>query len=174
MSNNLFFKAVSWLNKSPKKVREILNITYLKLQPGNLIKPFRENMYSFGSKGGNSYQTQLRVEGSQLNVHQFEIGLASTPGCLCGHKKESISHFLIDCFLYHNERELLLLNILSLVKANLSKAYLCNTMLFGDNSSHLVNNFKINKQIFFHVKHFLCETKRLCMFLNMQLTKPLH
>ena len=110
-------------------------------------------MYSFGSKVGNSYQTQLRVGRSQLNVHLFEIGLASTPGCLCGHKQESISHFLIDCFLYHNERELLLLNILSLVKANLSQAYLCNTMLFGDKFSHLVNNFSINKHIFFSMSN---------------------
>ena len=51
--------------------------------------------------------------GPGSNVHLFEIGLASTPGCLCGHKQESISHFLMD---YHNERELLLLNILMLNK----------------------------------------------------------
>lgn len=174
MSNNFFFKAALWWNKLPKKMKEILNITYFKHELGKMIKPPKEKLYSFGSKVGNSYQTQLRVGRSQLNVHLFEIGLASTPGCLCGHKQESISHFLIDCFLYHNERESLLLNIRSLVKANPSKAYLCNTMLFGDNSSYLVDNFNINKQIFVHVQHFLCETKRLCMFSNMQLTEPLH
>ena len=69
---------------------------------------------------------------------------------------------------------ILLINILSLVKANPSKDFLCNTMLFGENGSLVVSNLNINKQIFFHVQHFLCDTKRLCMFSNMQLTKPLH
>ena len=44
------------------------HITYFKLELGNMIKPLKEKLYSFGSKVGNSYQTQLRVERSQLNV----------------------------------------------------------------------------------------------------------
>ena len=58
--------------------------------------------------------------------------------------------------------------------ANPSKAYLFNTMLFGDNFSQLEKNLNINKQIFLHVQHFLCETNSLCTFSNMQLTEPLH
>ena len=136
---------------------------------GNLVKPCKEKLYCFDSKVGNSYQTQIRVGRSQLNAHLFEIGLISTPGCLCGHKQETVSHFLLYCFLYQNERETLLLNILNLVKVKPSRAYLCNTMLFNDNSPQLVNNCNTNKQIFFHVQHLICTTQRLCFFPKMQL-----
>ena len=97
MSNHFFFKAALWWNKLPKKMKEILNITYFKLELGNIMKPLKEKLYSFGSKVGNSYQTQLRVGRSQLNVNLFEIGLATTPGCLCGHKQESISLRTVSC-----------------------------------------------------------------------------
>ena len=57
MSNTFFSKAASWWNKLPKHMKEILNINVFKLELGNLIKPCKEKLYSFGSKVGNSYQT---------------------------------------------------------------------------------------------------------------------
>ena len=37
-----------------QKMKEILNITYFKLELGNMIKPLKEKLYSFGRKVGNS------------------------------------------------------------------------------------------------------------------------
>ena len=134
-----------------------------------MLKPCKDKLYSFGSKTGNSYHTQLRVGRSQLNGHLFEIGLAKTPGCLCGHKLESVTHFLLDCFLYQNERETLMQNINDLIKSQPSKTFLCNTLLHGDYSDELQNNFNTNQMIFFHVQQFLCQTNRLCPFSNMHI-----
>ena len=141
----------------------------LKTYLGTMLKPCIDRLYSFGSKTGNSYHTQLRVGRSQLNGHLFEIGLAKTPGCLCGHKLESVTHFLLDCFLYQNERETLMQNINDLIKSQPYKTFLCNTMLHGDYSDELHKNFNTNKMIFFHVQQILCQTNRLYPFSNMQL-----
>ena len=47
-------------------------------------------------------------------------------------------------------------------------------MLFGDISSHLANNLNINKQIFFPVQLFLCETKKLVLKYAANQTTPLN
>ena len=47
MSNIFFFKAALWWNKLPKKIKEILNITYFKLELGNMIKPLKAKQQSW-------------------------------------------------------------------------------------------------------------------------------
>ena len=133
------------------------------------MKPCKNKLHNLGTKSGNSYHTQLRVGRSQLNGHLYEIGLSNTPACLCGHKLESVSHFLLDCFLYHNERKTLMLNIRDLVRPQASKKYLCNVMIYGDYSMELQNTYDTHKTIFFHVQDFLCQTNRVCAFSSMQL-----
>ena len=147
---NTFFSVASYAwNRLPSSMKLVTNMNAFKTNLGTLMKPCKNKLYNFGSKIGNSYQTQLRVGNSQLNGHLFEIGLSNTPACLCGHKLESVSHFLLDCFLYHNERETLMLNINDLVRPQPSKRYLCNAMIYGDYSSELQNNHETNKTIFF-------------------------
>ena len=51
--------------------------------------------------------TRIRWDRSDLNLHKFTIGYSDTPQCLCPAKQESSVHFLIDCFLYSNERQTL-------------------------------------------------------------------
>ena len=119
---NTFFSSASYAwNKLPQKMNAVGKTNVFKTYLGTMLKPCKDKLYSFGSKTGNSYHTQLRVGRSQLNGHSFEIGLAKTPGCLCGHKLESVTHFLLDCFLYQNERETLMQNINDLIKSQPSK-----------------------------------------------------
>ena len=46
-------------------------------------------------------------ERSELNLHKFSIGQSESAECSCHFKNESSQHFLIDCFLYSSERQIL-------------------------------------------------------------------
>ena len=71
------------------------------------FKPVKFRHFSKGSKLGNSLLTRLRLERSDLNLHKFNIGLVETPECSCHARNESSLHYLIDCFLYTGERQIL-------------------------------------------------------------------
>ena len=42
-----------------------------------------------------------------MNSHKFLIGQSESAECSCHFKNESSQHFLIDCFLYSSERQIL-------------------------------------------------------------------
>ena len=79
------------------------DIDSFKIKLKSLIKPKKQKHFNRGSKKGNSLLTQLRVGRSSLNSHGFAIGLAENDQCLC-YRSETVSHYLLNCFLYHNER----------------------------------------------------------------------
>ena len=49
----------------------------------------------------------MRLERSDLNLHKFNIGHSDSPECSCHARNESSIHYLIDCFLYTGERQIL-------------------------------------------------------------------
>ena len=51
--------------------------------------------------------TQLRIGRSKLNSHQYSIGLSDTSSCICHNPHETTSHYLLECFLYQYERQIL-------------------------------------------------------------------
>ena len=76
LTNTFFSSASHAWNKLPQKMKAVRKINVFKTYLGTMFKPCKDKLYSFGSKTGNSYHTQLRVGRSQLNGHLFEIGLA--------------------------------------------------------------------------------------------------
>ena len=114
-SKNRFFPqfCISWNNlENSIKTEHDLSIFKEKLKLK--LKPKRIKHFSRGSKRGNSLQTQLRVGRSFLNQHGFAIGLSDSPDCLC-HRVESTEHFLIDCFLFTEERRILFNSVQQLI-----------------------------------------------------------
>ena len=82
---NTFFSIASYAwNKLPKKLRLITNMNVFKTDLSALLKQCKDKLYSFGSRVGNIYHTQLRVGRSQQIGHLFELVLLKTPGCLSG------------------------------------------------------------------------------------------
>ena len=79
------------------------DIDSFKIKLKSIIKPKKQKHFNRGSKKGNSLLTQLRVGRSSLNSHGFAIGLAENDQCLC-YRSETVSHYLLNCFLYQNER----------------------------------------------------------------------
>ena len=96
---------ISW-NKLENDIKSEIDISIFKEKLKLKLKPKRFKHFSRGSKRGNSLLTQLRVGRSFLGQHSFTIGLSESPDCLC-HRVESIEHYLLDCFLYNEERRTL-------------------------------------------------------------------
>ena len=76
----------------------------VKVQLKKELKPSKVKHLSRGSKIGSSLLTRIRLNGSDLNLHKFDIGLHDTPEC---HATESSFHYIIDCFLYSGEGQTL-------------------------------------------------------------------
>ena len=96
-----------WNNLPPNiRCKDINDFKYfLKLE----LKSPKIKHFSKGSKYGKSLLTRVCVGQSELNLHKFSVGVVEKPDCACHEKKVSIKHYLLDCFLYTNERQKLFL-----------------------------------------------------------------
>ena len=90
----------------PKNI-QTKNLSGFKFEIKQRIKPPRFKHFSKGTKLGNSLLTKIRVGRSNLNQHQFTIGLSDSPECLCHFRNETPIHYFLDCFLYLPERQIL-------------------------------------------------------------------
>ena len=106
--------------------------------------------------------TQLRLSRSQLNDHLFSIRLSPSSKCLCG-AVENTSHFLLDCFLYNEERLCLFNDLRGVLEKRIdrySRNELVQILLNGEYPSD-PGKYAHNKQLFSYVQKFLVSTKRL-------------
>jgi len=125
-------------------------------------KPPKYKVFSWGGKFGNSIHTQLRLNRSQLNDHLFSIRLSPSPKCLCG-AIENTSHFLLDCFLYNEERLCLLGDLRGVHEKRIdrySRNELVQILLNGKYPSD-PSKYAHNKHLFRYVQKFLVSNKCL-------------
>ena len=62
--------------------------------------------FQLGSKHGNILHTRLRLGLSTLNADLFRVNSpkTETPSCKCGHPREDVNHFVLQCPLYADHR----------------------------------------------------------------------
>ena len=104
---NSFFPYMSKLWNNLPQSTKCKNLIDFKLQLNEDIKPKKIRHLSKGSRVGNCLLTRLRIGRSELNLHRFTIGQADSPECMCHSKEESAKHYILDCFLYSAERQIL-------------------------------------------------------------------
>ena len=112
-------------------------------------------------KIGNTLLTRIRLDRSDLNLHKFIIGQADSPQCDCSARKESSLHFLVDCFLYSNERQTLYSQVEYYIPnfQTLNKTRKYEILVFGlhpENNDYNYTNMKISLA----VQNFILKTKR--------------
>ena len=131
------------------------------------LKPNKFRHFSNGSKIGNILLTRIRLDRSDLNLHKFIIGHSDTPECLCHAKKESSLHFMIDCFIYSNERQILF----DLVEQFIPKFQTFNkvkkyeALVMGIHTDNPDYNY-VNSNITYAVQSYILKTKRFSEFLK--------
>ena len=161
--NNSFFpKTVKTWNNLPVYLRN-LGIDEFKIELAEIMKPKKNRLNNVGSKFGNSIHTQLRLNCSQLNSHLYSFGLSTTPNCLC-QAQETTKHFLMDCFLFSNERNELFEKLTGVLeRKNIDKysnSELLQILLHGE-KPEIYEKYNHNKLIFKYVQDYLIKTKRL-------------
>ena len=158
---NSYFPYISKMWNNLDKSRKCLSLFDFKSKLKSDLKPNKIRHYSKGSKVGNILLTRIRLDRSELNLHRFVIGQSDSPQCLCYARQESSLHFMIDCFLYSVERQVLFGQVEHYVPnfSNLSKIKQYEILVFGlkrENPEY----YYTNRIISIAVQNFLFKTKR--------------
>ena len=162
-SNSFFPHFTKRWNDLPRSIRNKQDMTSFKSELKLILKPQKYKHFSRGTKLGNSLLTQIRVGRSELNEHRFTIGQSDTSACWCSHPSDSPQHYLLDCFLFSEERRTLfgLVENISPSFERKTRIEKLNILLYGinnDNMTFLNKNVKITLA----VQDFILKTKRFC------------
>ena len=125
-------------NKLPLPVRQSNFSSFKRYIHEQLSPPRPPAYFSFGSKRGNLLHTRLRVGTSQFNSHLFKLLAIDSPSCPCGHRSETVEHFILHCTLYSNHRKVLFQELSSILDINfqtLSKTLQIDILINGHHLS---------------------------------------
>ena len=93
--------------------------------------------FSYGSKLGNTYHTQIRTGSLQLNTNLYQTQIITSPSCVCGNTTETLKHFVFQCPLLHDLRTNLFNHLVQLLGPgfhNIPKTDILHTLTHGHNT----------------------------------------
>ena len=99
----------------------------------------KSSLLYYGKRETSVKHAQLRMNCSKLNYHLYLLHVLDSPVCPCGHNCEDINHFLLDCPLFAQEREIMFDGFRSICDINIS----CNILLYGSDFLDNSTNYKI-------------------------------
>ena len=160
-----FFPYITSLWNNLEVETQLLTVPDFKMKLKEKLKPKKFKQYSKGSKIGNTLLARIRLQRSDLNLHKFSIGQSESPECICHLKYESSEHYLIDCFLYSCERQILFNQVEHFIPnfINFSKSKKYEILLNGLKSDNPEFN-STNTSILIAVQNFILKTKRFSDF----------
>ena len=140
---------------------QVMVLSDFKVQLKKELKPIKYRHFSKGSKLGSTLLSRIRLNRSDLNLHKFEIGLHDTPACDCHEKSESSIHYIMDCFLFSGERQILFQLVEHYIPkfSKLSKSKQYDILLFGISPEN-PDFYTTNTTISIAVQKFILKTKR--------------
>ena len=90
---------------------------------------------------------------SKLNAHLKELHVVDSESCACGHNVEDTNHYLLQCPLYVNERNVFMLKLNGIGPFDVNAYNIIHGTLF--------NEFEDNKAMFEALFVFVEDTNRL-------------
>ena len=135
-------------NRLPEETKTSPSITAFKHKLNKDIKKPPQYYYC-GERLGQVHHTRLRLNCSSLQQNLFSKNIINDPYCECG-EIEDTEHYLLNCNLYQNLREVLLNTVTTYCQPTL------NVLLYGN--ANLSDSE--NKTIFSAVQKFILKTKR--------------
>ena len=161
---NSFFPYISKLWNNLDTCTKTLSLIDFKSKLKDKLKPDKIKHFDKGSKIGNTLLTRIRLDRSELNQHTYSIGKSESPECFCHAKQESSYHYMIDCFLYECERQILYDSVEYFIKnfRMLGKRKRFEILTIGIN----INNpdyYYTNYNITLAVQKYIFSTKRFSM-----------
>ena len=158
---NSFFPYISKIWNNLDNKTKTLALPDFKIRLKNILKPDKIKHFSKGSKTGNIFLTRIRLDRSDLNLHKYSVGKSDSPECACHARQESSYHYMIDCFLYNCERQILYNSVEHYIKnfRNLGKRKQFEILTLGIDIKNPDYNY-INTYITYAVQHYIFRTKR--------------
>ena len=154
-ANSFFpFSVNQWNNLDPV-IKDLKTISSFKNALLKFIRPHPAQVYYVNDFVGLKLLTRLRLNLSHLNEHKFRHSFHDTvnPLCSCSLETESVTHFLLHCHFYFNQRKTLFDSLLDIDESisSLSDSRLVNILLYGNNSLYtpISNTLIINCTICF-------------------------
>jgi hypothetical protein len=176
LENSFFPRTADLWNALPKEYTSIVKHSSFKAALNSHFKPKRCKVFDYGGKFSNRLHTQLRLGRSQLNEHLYKLGLSDTKACLCGAPTEDTSHYLLDCFLFENERK----ELFDSLDGHLDKAMsICTRsekveVVLRGVRPETPGRYKTNCQLFSCTQKYIIRTNRLKYQSPVQLIPERH
>ena len=145
LSNSSFFPSTltSW-NSLDIDIRNSKTYSSFK---HTLANKFSVNRWlSHGQRKYSIIHTKLRHDYSGLNYDLYRFNLRDNPGCKCGFQCANSHHYFLECPIYDNIRNNLLLVLQIYGNINL------NVILYGSNDLSLEENFDIVNAVHDYIK----------------------
>ena len=118
---SFFINTSKQYNIIHQDIRNLNHTLFNKHLQKHIGIPKPPTYYTFGSKTGNTIQTQLRNEMSNLNSHLYAIQKVTSPACACGCKVESVRHYILSCPLYTEQRRSLFNSMSQTLNSNFTQ-----------------------------------------------------
>jgi hypothetical protein len=163
LENSFFPRTANLWSELPREVTRIEKHEKFKVALNVHFKPRVCKVFNYGHKYSNMLHTQLRLGRSQLNEHLHKLGLSETKGCLCGAPSEDTMHYLLDCFLYENDRMELFDSLDGLLEKdprNYTRPEKMGILLRGERPE-IPGRYKVNTKIFKAIQKYIVKTNRL-------------
>ena len=147
---SFFPRSISLWNRLPEEARSMNSVELLKLKLHPELNDLLP-LYYYGNRWPAVHHARMRIGCSKLNSDlHFNLHVVDNPSCPCGHNLENAEHFLLNCTLYNNEREIMLRTVEEHMISNV------NNLLFGN----LEYSLDSNKIVFLAVHQFIVNSKR--------------
>ena len=153
--NSFFPSCIKLWNSLDPSLRQLPTISSFKLRMHQLyFKNKKPPLYYYhGDRIASMLHARLRNACSILNSDLFKANLIENANCLCGHNIENAEHFLMECRLFHLQRDIMVNSINAL---NLNIIINTELLLFGSE----ILSYDDNLAIFVIVQKYIKDSCR--------------
>ena len=150
-NNSYFPKTIRQWNLLPGDVQHAPSVSSFKSKIKD-TKHKPPDWFYHGDRKAGIIHARLRLLCSSLNDHLFsQLHVIDDPNCICGNLRETTRHYLLDCPLYHTERQAMLLAL-----NNLGFEATLPNILYGNDSF----TCDVNKKAFEAIHTFILGSGR--------------
>ena len=146
-ANSFFPSSIKEWKKLGLDIRQSASYNQFKNLIIKSIRPTQNNIFDICDSEGVKLLTRLRLGLSHLNKHKFNHGFRDiiTPMCSCNTEEETVSHYLLRCPNFTQQRTHLMNELIKIFpNVFLTNDNLLSTiLLFGDNQFSNNMNFKL-------------------------------
>ena len=118
--NSFFPTCIKEWNKLDYNVKQSASFDQFRNSILKTIRPVQNNIFDICDNEGIKLLTRLRLGLSHLHKHKFEHGFRDTvsPMCSCNTEIESVTHYILRCPIF-NQQRIHLMNEINKIVPNL-------------------------------------------------------